>query len=134
MEPLTSAEAVVRHTTSEGNVMGLAFCPTTSLIAFTCSNGSVSRWTNPVPSDLPDPVVTEAAQAKMLERLLDDDFGDDAGEDLEDQGEDLDDAMNGGDDWIVDDDGEYAGEDGEKHRGGRTEVGTYGDCRVFKCH
>jgi len=42
---------------------------------------------------------------------------------MEDKGEDVDDLFGeGGDDWIVDDDGGYGVEDGEKTRGGRTEV------------
>ncbi len=67
-------------------------------------------------------MTTEAAQAKRIERLLDDDlFGDD---DLEEKGEDIDEADGEGDfgdDWIVDDEGVM--ETDEKWGAGRTEVG-----------
>ena len=64
--------------------------------------------------------MSEAAAAKKLDRLLDDEFGEEADEELEDKGDDL---FGEGDDWIEDDDGLYAVDDGEKARGGRTEVG-----------
>lgn len=57
-----------------------------------------------------------------LDKLLDDEFGDEDA-DMEDKGEDVDDLYGDGGDWIVDDDGAYGGDDGEKTRGGRTEVG-----------
>lgn len=60
-----------------------------------------------------------------LDKLLDDEFGDDVDEDMEDKGDDVDELYGDGGDWIVDDDGTYGVEDGEKTRGGRTEVGEY---------
>ncbi|ORX33917.1 hypothetical protein BD324DRAFT_584077 [Kockovaella imperatae] len=114
-------QVVSRYTNPEGSITGLAFSPIANLLVFTSMDGSFSRWTNPVPTSLPDPVASEAVEAKRLERLLDDDFGD-GDEDMEEKGEDLEDDRDGGDDWIVDDDGAYAMEDGEKTRGGRTEV------------
>ena len=44
---------------------------------------------------------------------------------MEDKGEGVEDLFGDGDDWIVDDDGVYGAEDGERTRGGRTEVGEY---------
>lgn len=79
-------------------------------------DGSFTRWTDPVPSNLPSPIASDAVQAKKLERLLDDDFGDDD-LDLEDQGEDL------ADDWLVDDDGGYLAEDGENAKRSGRELG-----------
>ncbi len=68
---------------------------------------------------MPSPVTSDAAQAKKIEKLLDDEFGD---EDMEEKGEDLGEDL--ADDWIVDDDGGYAVDDGEKKwTSGRTEVG-----------
>lgn len=110
----------LRYTNLEGAISGLAFSPTSNLIAFTSLDGSFHRWTSPVPADLPSPIATEAQQAKKLDRLLDDEFGDD--EDMEERGEDLVEDL--ADDWIVDDDGGYGADDGEKAWGkGRTEVG-----------
>jgi len=108
----------------DGDVCGLSFSPADNLIAFTTLEGGFVRWKSPIPTALPDPVSTEAVSAKNLDKLLDDEFGDDVDEDMEDKGEDVDDLFGeGGDDWIVDDDGGYGVEDGEKTRGGRTEVG-----------
>lgn len=88
-------------------------------------DGSFSRWTDPVPSNLPSPTASDAVQAKKLERLLDDDFGDDD-LDLDDQGEDL------ADDWLVDDEGGYLAEDGEHtKRSGRAELGMPIHIRVI---
>lgn len=82
-------------------------------------DGSFSRWTDPVPASLPSPIASDAVSAKKLDRLLDDEFGEDDDLDLEDRGEDL------ADDWIVDDDGTYlADDDGYKGKAGRTEVGA----------
>lgn len=107
-----------RHSSTEGNITGLSFSPTANLIAFTTMDGSFSRWTDPVPSSLPSPITSEAVSAKKLDKLLDDEFGDEDDLDLEDRGEDL------ADDWIVDDDGTYLAEDdGYKGKAGRTEVG-----------
>jgi chromosome transmission fidelity protein 4 len=101
------------------------------MVAATTTEGHYVKWTSPVPSSLPDPVITEAAHAKNLDKLLDDDFGD-GDEDMEDRGDDLDDLHDlGGDDWIVDDDGAYGVEDGEKTRGGRTEVGKWRGLRAL---
>lgn len=74
---------------------------------------------------MPDPVRSYAIQANEanLDKLLDDEFGDEVDEDMEDKGDDVDDLYGDGGEWIVDDDGLYGGEDGEKARGGRTEVG-----------
>ncbi|ORY30355.1 hypothetical protein BCR39DRAFT_529347 [Naematelia encephala] len=114
-----SKKVVARYINNEGAISGLAFSPKSNLIAFTSLGGSFHRWTNPVPADLPSPIATEAQQAKKIERLLDDEFGDDV--DLEDQGEELADDL--ADDWIVDDEGIYGADDDEKKWGtGRQEV------------
>lgn len=111
-----------RYTNPDGAVSGLAFSPSRNLLAFTDLEGSFHRWADPIPSDLPSPITSEAVQARRIEKLLDDEFGDE--EDMEEKGEDLGD--NGEDDWIVDDDGGYGEDDGEKKRGaGRTEVGKW---------
>lgn len=89
-------------------------------------DGSFSRWTAPIPSDLPSPFATEVQENKRVERLLDD-FGDDI--DMEDRGEDADldlddflgDEVDVADDWIVDDEGDYGNE--KKYGKGRQEVG-----------
>lgn len=108
-----------RYTNSEGDITGLAFSPTANLVTFTAMDGSFTRWTDPVPSSLPSPITSDTVQAKKLDKLLDDEFGDDDDLDLEDRGEDL------GDDWLVDDDGGYREEETEKKwSNGRTEVGT----------
>ena len=113
---------VAKYTNPDGNISGLEFSPKSNLIAFTSLDGSFSRWKDPIPSSMPDPVTTDAAQAEKLDKLLDDEFGDD--EDMEEKGEDVDDLFGeAGDDWIIDDDGGYAADDGERARGGRTEVG-----------
>jgi chromosome transmission fidelity protein 4 len=122
-----------RKTIKEGDVSDLAFSPTSNMIAFTSLDGSFTRWTSPIPAGHPDPVKTEEASAKALDRLLDDDFGDDLDEDMEDKGEDVDDMIGEADDWIVDDDGLYAAEDGERTRGGRTEVGKWFSGRDILC-
>jgi len=115
-----------RHSQADGDVCGLSFSPSDNLIAFTTLEGGFVRWTSPIPSSHPDPVSTEAVTAKKLDKLLDDEFGEDVDDDMEDKGEDVDDLFGeGGDDWIVDDDGGYGAEDGEKTRGGRTEVGRF---------
>lgn len=122
-EPSTCSMADLRYTSTNGDISGLEFSPRDNLIAATTTEGHYVKWAGPIPSSLPDPVITEAAHAKKLDKLLDDDFGD-GDEDMEDRGDDLDDLHDmGGDDWIVDDDGAYGVEDGEKTRGGRTEVG-----------
>lgn len=118
-------EVVARVEHDAGAVSGIAWSPKANLLAFTTVDGSYNRWTDPVPSDLASPYLSDAAQAKRVEKLLDDGiFGDDDDGDLEDKGEDLgDDLME--DDWIIDDDGAYAGaeDDGEaKWTAGKTEV------------
>ena len=111
-----------RYTNAEDVISGLEFSPTANLLAFTSLDGSFQRWTDPIPSNLPSPVTSDAAQAKKIERLLDDDFGED--EDMEEKGEDLGEDL--ADDWIVDDDGAYGVDDQEKKWGaGRTEVGMW---------
>lgn len=85
-------------------------------------DGSFNRWKEPVPSDEVSPVLSDAAVAKKVDKLLDDGlFGDDD-DMLDDQGEDLGEDL--GDDWIVDDDGGLgAADDSEdKWTKGRTEV------------
>lgn len=109
--PLVSpARADVRYTNPSGAITGLSFSPIQNLLAFTSSSGQFSRWTDPIPSTLPSPIVSEAVQAKTLDKLLDDEFGDEDGLDIEERGEDI-------DDWIVDDDG-YADLEEGKGRGG----------------
>lgn len=115
-----SHHVVSRYTNPDGAISGLAFSPTSNLLAFTSLDGSFHRWTEPVPSPLPSPITSDAVHAKKIERLLDDNFGDD--EDMDEKGEDLVDDL--ADDWIVDDDGGYGANDEEKKWGpGRTEVG-----------
>lgn len=104
----------IRYTNPDGAITGLAFSPIANLLAFTAFNGAFSRWTDPIPSTLPSPTVSDAIQAKTLDKLLDDEFGDEDGLDIEERGEDI-------DDWIVDDDG-YAEEDGPKGNGRREVV------------
>ena len=102
------------------------------MLVFTSLDGSFHRWANPIPDDLPSPVRTEAQTAKKLDRLLDDDFGDEDDAEVEDKGEDLDELEGDllGDDWIVDDDdgeGGYGENDDEKRWSKRrTEVGECG--------
>jgi chromosome transmission fidelity protein 4 len=97
-----------RYTNPDGAITGLAFSPISNLLAFTAYNGSFSRWTDPIPKTHPSPTVSDAIQAKTLDKLLDDEFGDEDGLDIEERGEDI-------DDWIVDDDG-YAEEEGKGRR------------------
>ncbi|KAK8847432.1 hypothetical protein IAR55_005290 [Kwoniella newhampshirensis] len=120
-----SRQVIAKHANPEGSVSGLAFSPTSNLIAYTSLDGTFHRWTNPIPTDLPDPFTSEAVQAKNLDRLLDDEFGDEElDEDIQEKGEDLeDDGLFGDDGWIVDDDGGYGKDDDEKKWAvGRTEV------------
>ncbi|WVR04655.1 hypothetical protein IAU60_001666 [Kwoniella sp. DSM 27419] len=121
-----SRQVVAKHQNPEGAISGLVFSPTSNLIAYTSLDGSFHRWSKPIPSDLPDPFTSETEQAKKLEQLLDDEFGDDMGDlDMEEKGEDLgDDDLFGDDGWIVDDqEGAYGKDDDErKWNKGRTEV------------
>lgn len=113
---------ISRHTVPEGSISGLSWSPKSNLLAFTSLDGSFHRWVDPVPSELPSPVATEAQAARKLDRLLDDEFDAEEDEDIEEKGEDLEGQY--GDDWIVDDDGQYAADDDEKQWSkGRTEVG-----------
>lgn len=117
------------YTCPDGAISGLSFSPNANLLGFTSLDGSFHRWKEPIPSELPDPYTSEAARAKELEKLLDDNFPDDD-DDIEERGEDIgDEDMFGDDNWIVDDDGNfggYGGDDDEKKWGkGRTEVGEY---------
>jgi chromosome transmission fidelity protein 4 len=113
---------ISRHTVPEGSISGLTWSPKSNLLAFTSLDGSFHRWVDPVPSELPSPVTTEAQAAKRLDKLLDDEFDAEEDEDIEEKGEDLEGQY--GDDWIVDDDGQYAADDDEqKWSKGRTEVG-----------
>ncbi|KAE8539030.1 hypothetical protein D1P53_005400 [Cryptococcus gattii VGV] len=114
------------YTCHDGAISGLSFSPNANLLGFTSLDGSFHRWKEPIPSELPDPYTSEAARAKELEKLLDDNFPDDD-EDIEERGEDIgDEDIFGDDNWIVDDDGNfggYGGDDDEKKWGkGRTEV------------
>ncbi|WWD07638.1 hypothetical protein V865_005739 [Kwoniella europaea PYCC6329] len=123
-------QVVAKYTNQEGAVSGLCFSPKSNLIAYTSLDGSFHRWSNPIPSNLPNPYSTEKEEAKKLDKLLDDEFGDDNEVDMEEKGEDLDeneDDLFGDDGWIVnDDDGAPAGygkDDEERKWGnGRTEV------------
>lgn len=99
----------------------MAFSPISNLLVFTSLDGSFSRWKDPIPASLPSPVTSEAVAAKDLDKLLDDEFGEDD-VDMEEKGEELGDDL--ADDWIVDDDGAYGGDDDERRfTKGRTEVG-----------
>jgi chromosome transmission fidelity protein 4 len=122
------ADPAGRYSNPEGSVSSLSFSPISNLIAFTTLSGAFTRWTAPIPDSLPSPFATAAAQAKRLEKILDDEFGvGDDEADIEERGEDLfgdNGAIDGEDDWIVDDDGAYTKDEGEqKWRKGRTEVG-----------
>ena len=113
---------MAKYTNVEGAVSGLAFSPTDNLLVFTSLDGSFQRWKEPIAADLPSPVITEAAQAKRVDKLLDDDFGD--VDDLDEKGEDLEDLDDMADDWIVEDQEGYGKDDEERKWGkGRTEVG-----------
>lgn len=113
-----------RYESPDDAISGLAFSPKENLLTFTTLDGSFVRWKDAVPSQYPDPVISDAVNAKNLDKLLDDEFGDDLDDDLEEKGDDVDDLFGeAGDDWIEDDIGAYGEEDGEKTRGGRTEVG-----------
>jgi chromosome transmission fidelity protein 4 len=124
-----------RYTDPEGAITSLSFSPKRNLLAYTTIAGTFTRWTDPIPSELPSPTTTEAAQAKKLEKILDDDFGfgeEDGDLDMEERGEDLfgdmeaERGLEGEDDWIVDDDGGYGKDEGEERWGkGRTEVGKW---------
>lgn len=124
-----SRTPIVRHDLAEGNVSGLAWSPTTNMLAFTSTDGTFHRWSTPVPKSQPSPIATEAQVAKRIERILDDDFpaGQDlfGDEDIAEQGEDiLDEEGEDDDGWIVDDEGGYGANDDEKRfRSGKTEVG-----------
>ncbi|WRT64744.1 uncharacterized protein IL334_001678 [Kwoniella shivajii] len=121
-----SRQVIAKHNNLDGAISGLCFSPTTNLIAYTSLDGSFCRWTKPIPADLPNPFTSEKEEAKNLDKLLDDEFGDDLEMDMEEKGEDLDDAERdtfGDDGWIVDDDGGYGKDDDErKWTSGRTEV------------
>lgn len=116
---------VSRYNYADGAVSGLAWSPTSNMIAFAAVDGSFNRWTEPVPADLASPFLSDAALARKTDKLLDDEddlFGDDEKpEDLDEVGEDIADEL--GDDWLVDDDGMMAEEDAEdKWAAGRTQV------------
>jgi chromosome transmission fidelity protein 4 len=108
-----------RYTNPEGDITGLVFSPISNFIAFTSSDGSFSRWTDPIPSNLTSPITSDAVQAKTLDKLLDDEFGDEDDLNIEERGEDI------ADDWIVDDEGDggYARDDDIEYTKGRREVG-----------
>lgn len=115
-------QVVARFTYSAGDISGLVWSPKDNLIAFTALDGSFNRWKEPVPAAEPSPVLSEAAIAKKVDKILDDGlFGDDD-DMLDDAGEDLGDDV--GDDWIVDDVGGFAATDDveDKLVQGRTEV------------
>nr|ODN89447.1 chromosome transmission fidelity protein 4 [Cryptococcus depauperatus CBS 7841] len=120
-----SRQLVASYICFDGAISGLAFSPISNLLVFTSLDGSFHRWKEPISENLPDPYTSEAAQQKKLDRLLDDEFGED--EDMEDKGEELGDEgdLFGDNEWIVDDGGHYAddGKDDERKWGaGRTEV------------
>jgi chromosome transmission fidelity protein 4 len=115
---MDTRQPVARYTHSS-NVTGLSFSTISNLLAFTAFDGSFTRWTSPIPSNLPSPTISDDVQAKTVDRLLDDGF-DDEDLNIEERGEDI------GDDWIVDDDGgAYIAGDEEEigYKGGRREVG-----------
>nr|XP_019008454.1 chromosome transmission fidelity protein 4 [Kwoniella pini CBS 10737]OCF47235.1 chromosome transmission fidelity protein 4 [Kwoniella pini CBS 10737] len=124
-----SRQVIAKYSNSEGAISGLCFSPKSNLIAYTSLDGSFHRWSNPIPDNLPNPYSTAREEAKNLDKLLDDEFGDDE-VDMEDKGEDLDNDENdlfGDDGWIVDDEdgvkGAYGKDDDErKWSNGRTEV------------
>ncbi|WVQ75997.1 hypothetical protein IAR50_005633 [Cryptococcus sp. DSM 104548] len=117
-------QPVATYICPQGAISALAFSPIANLLAFTSLDGSFHRWSDPISSDLADPVSDDVARQKKLDKLLDDDFGDDDGE-IQEKGEDLgDDDLFGDDAWIVDDDGKYIGygKDEEEKPRGRTAV------------
>lgn len=75
------------YTCPDGAISGLQFSPNANLLGFTSLDGSFHRWKEPIPSEFPDPYTSEAAQAKKLDKLLDDEFPDD--DDIEERGEDI---------------------------------------------
>ncbi|OCF45863.1 chromosome transmission fidelity protein 4 [Kwoniella heveanensis CBS 569] len=118
-------QVIAKHVNAEGAISGIAFSPKSNFIAYTSLDGSFNRWTNPIPTGHPDPFSSEQQEAKRLEKLLDDDEGEDGGDlDMEEKGEDLgDDDLFGDDGWIIDDEGGYGNDDDEKKwTSGRTEV------------
>jgi chromosome transmission fidelity protein 4 len=119
-----SRSVVAKYTNVGAPVTGLAWSPTTNMLAFTDIEGSFHRWNEPVPSDLPSPVLSDEAVAKKVDKLLDDGIFGEGDEDLEEKGDELGDGDEFGDDWIIDDDGGYAVEDDgeDKWAKGRTEV------------
>lgn len=118
----TDSRSVVVKYSSEASVTGLAWSPSTNMLVFTDLDGKFHRWEEPVPADLPSPVLSEEALAKKVDQILDDGLFGDEDDDMEEKGDELDDF--GNDDWIIDDDGVYADDDdGEENRArGRTEV------------
>lgn len=113
---------VVARFTAEAPISGLEWSPKENLLVFTALDGSFNRWSTPVPSELPNPVLSDEAVAKKVDKLLDDGlFGD--GDDLSERGEDLDDGMEDdvAGDWIVDDEGLFNDTE-DKWTKGRTEV------------
>ncbi|WWC59498.1 uncharacterized protein I303_102054 [Kwoniella dejecticola CBS 10117] len=121
-------QVIAKYTNSAGAISGLCFSPKSNLIAYTSLDGSFHRWSNPIPDNLPNPYSTAREEAKNLDKLLDDEFGDDE-VDMEEKGEDLDHDENdlfGDDGWIVDDVGGGQGygkdDDERKWSNGRTEV------------
>ncbi|KAK4685805.1 chromosome transmission fidelity protein 4, partial [Tremellales sp. Uapishka_1] len=111
-------QIIARYDNLDSAITSLSFSPISNLLAFTALDGTFYRWTDPIPSSLPSPVTSEAAEKKKLDKLLDD--GSDNEDDIEERGENIDDEY--GDDWIIDDDGGGFVEKEEKWGAGRTEV------------
>lgn len=117
----TDSRQVVARFTAAAGITGLSWSPMENLLVFTAMDGSYNRWTGPVPSELQSPVLSDAAVAKKVDKLLDDGlFGDD--DDLSERGEDIDEALEEVEgDWIVDDAGVFDDTE-DKWTKGRTEV------------
>ncbi|THV05087.1 hypothetical protein K435DRAFT_648208 [Dendrothele bispora CBS 962.96] len=117
-----SRRIIAKHPASSSEaITQLAFSPRQNLIAWTDLAGTLTRWTEPVPSQMPDPVkrsVTSSSSTTIpVQRGADplDIFADDLG-DINDKIDDLDDVdvdvedplkdvdLDNYDDWAIDDD------------------------------
>lgn len=82
-------------------IIQIAFSPTENLLAWTDTEGVLSRWRDPIPTSSPDPVRQTAAgnthgttaKRKSTPPI----WGEEVNVDAEEDG------LYGGDDWIIDD-------------------------------
>lgn len=101
------------HATNGSTVSQLAFSPTQNLLAWTDIKGVFSRWTQPVPSNLPDPVKRSTGAigsptVHMGREGASNLFEESDAGDVEDM-KDVDDHMLEVDeDWVIDDQPDHA--------------------------